>query len=132
MVVEASPAVESVTLGGSRARGRATELSDWDLYLDGDPKRLMAEIPDLVGPLGPLAAFWDPLADRAAYMVVMPGPVKIDLFPKGGLRPNQPAWEPRADTLMAIDEHFWDWILWLGSKSLSDCRDCFPSAITRS
>src|SRR5579884_2097286 len=99
VVVEASPAVESVTLGGSRARGRATELSDWDLYLDGDPKRLMA---------------------------------KIDLFPKGGLRPNQPAWEPRADTLMAIDEHFWDWILWLGSKSLSDCRDCFPSAITRS
>lgn len=36
--IEPSDVVASVVLGGSRARGIATELSDWDLYLEGDPE----------------------------------------------------------------------------------------------
>jgi hypothetical protein len=41
-----------------------------------------------------------------------------DLFPMGGRRSLQPPWELRSDTLRAIDGHFWDWVLWLGSKAL--------------
>lgn len=78
----------------------------------------MAAIPDLVAPLRPLAAFWEPLSEQAGYMMVMSGPVKIDLFPLGGTRILQPPWEVRADNFVSIDGHFWDWLLWLGSKSL--------------
>lgn len=35
------------------ARGVATELSDWDVYLEGDPEGMMAEIPGLVASLPP-------------------------------------------------------------------------------
>lgn len=112
------PVVESVILGGSRADGRATDLSDWDLYLHGDPDLVMAAIPKLVAPLRPLAAFWEPLAQEAGYMTVMTGPVKVDLFPVGAYRPLQPPWQPQPESLAAIDQHFWDWLLWLGSKSL--------------
>jgi hypothetical protein len=116
--LELSCSVGNISLGGSRAKGYATKLSDWDLYLKGEPARLMAELPRLVAPLRPLAAFWEPLSEEAGYMVVMDGPVKIDLFPLGGRRTLQPPWEPGSATLGAIDGHFWDWILWLGSKAL--------------
>ena len=54
--LERSDVVASVVLGGSRARGTATELSDWDFYLKGHPEEMTAEIPTLVASLGPLAA----------------------------------------------------------------------------
>ena len=116
--LERSDAVGGIRLGGSRATGRATKLSDWDLYLYGEPASLMAELPALVAPLRPLAAFWEPLSEQAGYMMVMTGPVKVDLFPLGGRRSVQPPWVLRGATLGAIDGHFWDWILWLGSKAL--------------
>ena len=117
--LERSEVVASVVLGGSRARGTATGLSDWDLYLEGESADLMAEIPALVAALQPLAAFWEPLSGaKAGYMIVMDGPVKVDLFPIRGSRQIQPPWAPGGDTLAAIDAHFWDWALWLGSKSL--------------
>ena len=124
MVIEAREALErsevvaAVVLGGSRARGAATELSDWDIYLEGDPGAMMAEIPALVASLEPLAAFWEPLSEQAGYMVVMDGPIKVDLFPIGASRAIQRPWLLRADTLTAIDAHFWDWTLWLGGKAL--------------
>lgn len=116
--LERSDVVAGVRLGGSRAAGGATELSDWDLYLDGEPARLMAGLPGLVAPLRPLAAFWEPLSEQAGYMMVMTGPVKVDLFPVGGRRSVQPPWVLRGAALGAIDGHFWDWILWLGGKAL--------------
>lgn len=116
--LELSDAVGGISLGGSRAKGYPTKLSDWDLYLKGEPVRLLAELPGLMAPLRPLAAFWEPLSEQAGYMMVMSGPVKIDLFPIGGRRSLQPPWELRSDTLRAIDGHFWDWVLWLGSKAL--------------
>jgi hypothetical protein len=116
--LDTSIAVSSVGVGGSRARGTATELSDWDLYLDGDPDAIVAEIPTLVGSFGPLAAFWEPLAEEAGYMAVFDGPVKVDIFPIGATRQIQPPWVLRADTLASIDGHFWDWSLWLGGKAL--------------
>ncbi len=120
--LERSEVVASVVLGGSRARGTATGLSDWDLYLEGEAADLMAEIPALVASLQPLAAFWEPLSEQAGYMIVMDGPVKVDLFPIRGSRQIQPPWVPGVDTLAAIDAHFWDWTLWLGSKSLRGQR----------
>lgn len=116
--LRSTDAVSSLTLAGSRARGTATKLSDWDLHLEGEPARLMAEIPGLMAPLQPLGAFWEPLSEDAGYMMVMDGPVKIDLFPIGGRRSLQPPWEPASATLSGIDGHYWDWMLWLGSKAL--------------
>lgn len=117
-VLERSEVVSSVVLGGSRARGEATELSDWDLYLQGDPEAMMVEIPALIASSGPLAAFWEPLAEEAGYMVVMDGPIKVDIFPIGASRRIQPPWLVSAETLVSIDAHFWDWTLWLGGKAL--------------
>ena len=79
---------------------------------------MTAEIPALVASLGPLAAFWEPLSEEAGYMVVMDGPTKVDVFPLGARRHIQPPWRLDADSLPAIDAHFWDWTLWLGGKSL--------------
>lgn len=116
--LEGSNVVSSVVLGGSRARGTATELSDWDIYVEGDPEAMLAEIPALVASFAPLAAFWEPLSEQAGYMVVVDGPIKVDVFPIGAGRPIQPPWLVRPDRLASIDAHFWDWTLWLGGKSL--------------
>ena len=121
--LEDCSAVTSVSLGGSRERGSATELSDWDLYLVGDPAAMMVEVPAIVASFRPLAAFWEPLAEEAGYMVVMDGPTKVDVFPTGGRRRIQPPWVVRAETLAQIDGHFWDWTLWLGGKTLRDERE---------
>ena len=47
---------------------------------------------------------------------MLAGPVKVDLIfpdePYGSL----PPWTVTAETLDGIDQHFWDWILWLASK----------------
>jgi predicted nucleotidyltransferase len=129
--LERNDAVASVVLGGSRARGTATALSDWDLYLEGDTQEMMAEIPALVASLEPLAAFWEPLSENAGYMIVMRGPVKVDLFPIGGRRELQPPWVPSTETIGAIDAHFWDWTLWLGGKSLRDERQLVADELAK-
>jgi hypothetical protein len=121
--LEGSRGVSSVTLGGSRSRERATELSDWDLYLEGDPEAMMVAVPAVIASFGPLGAFWEPLAEEAGYMVVMDGPIKVDVFPIGARRQIQPPWVVSAQTLVAIDGHFWDWSLWLGGKALRGERE---------
>ena len=88
------------------------------MYVEGEPEGMMEEIPALVASFGPLAAFWEPLSEEAAYMAVMDGPTKVDVFPVGASRRIQPPWVLSADTLAAIDGHFWDWTLWLGGKAL--------------
>jgi hypothetical protein len=49
-------------------------------------------------------------------MLMLPGPVKIDLLFLDEPRSWAGPWEPSAETLEAIDRHFWDWILWLEQK----------------
>jgi predicted nucleotidyltransferase len=131
IALERSSAVASVALGGSRERGRATELSDWDLYLAGDPVRMTAEIPAIVASFRPLAAFWEPLSEDAGYMVVLDGPAKVDVFPVGARRRVQPRWVVSAGTLCRIDAHFWDWSLWLGGKTLRDERELVASELIK-
>lgn len=114
-----SSLVTSIDLVGSRARGDSTELSDWDFRVDSDDmRRLVDDLPTIARTLDPLGALWDPLSERAVYMLVLDGPVKIDLFPGDEPRPVLPPWVPMPDTLADIDAHFWDWTLWLGSKFL--------------
>lgn len=116
--ISSHPGVDSVELVGSQKRGDATPLSDWDLRVKTARfEELAPELPALVEPLHPLAAQWDRLSDRRIYMLVFHGPTKVDLLFSQPQQP-MPPWEVRADTLGAIDCHFWDWLLWLGSKRL--------------
>jgi predicted nucleotidyltransferase len=111
------PSVRRVELAGSRAAGTPTPLSDWDFVVETDDlDALSAALPELVAPLEPLAEQWDPLGEPPAYMLILRGPQKFDLiFPREPVA-KRPPWEVRAETLAAIDDHFWDWILWLAAK----------------
>jgi hypothetical protein len=112
------PRVRSVTLTGSRARGNATPLSDWDFDLDvDDAEAFERDLPVLVEQLGPLAHGWDPFGVRHNYMVMLPGPAKVDLIIEIPQEESAP-WRVTAETLPQIEHHFWDWTLWLGSKTL--------------
>jgi hypothetical protein len=126
------PSVVRVELVGSRARGDATPLSDWDFRIDTtDAVALARDLPDLVEPLAPLAAQWDRLGERATYMLMLPGAIKIDLFPGDERRELEPPWEPTASNVAAIDAHFWDWVLWLGSKFLQGRQDLVEAELRK-
>lgn len=123
-VLAPHPCVRRVELVGSRARGEATALSDWDFRIDTtDGAALTRDLRTLVAPLEPLAAQWDRLTERATYMLVLPGAVKVDLFPGDERRALEPPWDPGPANLVAIDAHFWDWNLWLGGKLLAEKTD---------
>jgi hypothetical protein len=118
------PNVLRVELVGSRAGGNPTALSDWDFHLHTENAAVLAaDLPGIAAPLDPLAAQWDRLTERATYMLVLPGAIKVDLFPGDERRQLAPPWEPSPSNLTAIDAHFWDWTLWLGSKVLGGRRD---------
>jgi hypothetical protein len=111
------PDVSDAQLVGSRAEGRAHALSDWDFAVTTDDFESVArDLPELVAHLAPLAEQWDPYASHACYMLMLPGPTKVDLLFLDEQRTWSPAWSPSAETLEALDRHFWDWILWLEQK----------------
>ena len=112
------PNVTGVELVGSRAAGTENELSDWDLRIEAvDIDDLIAALPSLTERLAPLAAQWDRLSERLVYMLILPGGIKVDLFPGDRRQAMAGPWDAHADNLRAIDAHFWDWILWLASKA---------------
>ena len=116
-LVGSHPLVDSIRLTGSRSAGTQHELSDWDfLVATHDFAPLAAELPRLIEPLQPLAGQWDRYSHHACYMVMLRGPLKVDLIFPGQEQEWAPAWEPSQETLAAIDAHFWDWILWLEQK----------------
>jgi hypothetical protein len=109
--------VRAVELVGSRATGSATPLSDWDFEVETDDFASVARsLPKLVAPLDPLAQQWDRISDYPCYMLMLTGPVKVDLIFPGEPYESLPPWTVTPDTLDGIDQHFWDWILWLASK----------------
>jgi hypothetical protein len=116
-VLERHPGVRGVRLVGSRGEGRAHALSDWDflVFTDRFPDVARA-LPDLVAPLEPLSELWDPYSKHECYMLMLRGPTKIDLIFPSAPRQWAGPWEPSAETLVDIDRHFWDWILWLEQK----------------
>jgi predicted nucleotidyltransferase len=115
--VSPHPAVRSVRLAGSRADGRATDLSDWDFLVEAeDFDAVVAALPGLVAPLDPLVEQWDRLSNEWCYMLLLRGPVKVDLIFPNEPHEQEPPWQPSRDNLAEIDAHFWDWTLWLRSK----------------
>ncbi len=116
-VILADPGVQSVELVGSRAARTPTELSDWDYRISSaDPAALAERLPTMAAKLRPLAQLWDPLAASPVYVIILPGAVKVDLFPGSPATPSRP--RTRSASLDDVDDHFWDWNLWLGSKRL--------------
>jgi hypothetical protein len=110
------PAIDAVRLVGSRARREPTPLSDWDFEIATTSfPSVAAALPSLVRPLRPIAQQWDRLSRRQTYMLVLAGPEKVDLLFDKPHQPEDP-WTVTPRTLPAIDDHFWDWTLWLLSK----------------
>jgi hypothetical protein len=109
--------IRAVELVGSRATGSSTPLSDWDFAVMTDGFDAVArDLPDMVAELEPLAQQWDRISEYPCYMLMLRGPVKVDLIFPGEPYESLPPWTVTAETIDGIDRHFWDWILWLASK----------------
>jgi predicted nucleotidyltransferase len=118
--VSPHPAVERIELVGSRADGRATRWSDWDFGVRArDFPAIAQALPEVLAPLEPLVEQWDRLSEHQCWMLILRGPVKVDLIFSEEPHEKAPPWEPGPDTLGGIDDHFWDWMLWLRSKEAS-------------
>lgn len=130
--VSPHPAVRRIELIGSRAEGRETPSSDWDFGVwTSDFAALSEALPRLLAPLEPLAQLWDPLSTEQCWMLILTGPVKIDLiFPDEPHAKEEP-WRVEADTLAAIDDHFWDWMLWLRGKVARDKRELVAAELEK-
>lgn len=115
--LERHPRITAVRLIGSRAAGTAGRLSDWDFAIDQtDFESVARDLPELTSRLQPIACQWDRLGPHATYMLMLPGPVKIDLLFLDQPNDPGPPWRVSVDTLREIDHHFWDWTLWLAAK----------------
>jgi hypothetical protein len=116
-VLQRHPAITDVRLTGSRSEGDALPLSDWDFEVEtGDFEAVARDLPELTASLAPLGQFWDPYSERANYILLLRGPVKVDLIFAGQRWEQAGPWEVGVETLARIDQHFWDWILWLAAK----------------
>jgi predicted nucleotidyltransferase len=115
--------IQRVELTGSRARGTPTGLSDWDFMVTAPAFEAVRDrLRSLTAPLQPVVGQWDPLSPIWCYMMLLDGPSKIDLL-FSEPHPAAPPWLVTASTLPKIDDHFWDWALWLGSKQLAGRDD---------
>lgn len=122
-VLASDARVQCVELTGSRARGAATALSDWDFTVTtAEFEAVRYALPSLTASLRPVVAQWDRLSRRWCYMMILAGAAKVDLL-FGRPHPVAPPWLVTAATLAPIDDHFWDWALWLGSKQLAGRDD---------
>jgi hypothetical protein len=123
-------AIQAVRLAGSRAEGQAHDLSDWDFAVETtDFGSVARDMHLLVAPLHPLAEQWDPYSTHPCYMLMLPGPTKIDFLFPDERRSWSPPWEPSPETLGAIDLHFWDWILWLEQKRRGGNEDALAKSM---
>ena len=113
-----------VELAGSRARGTHTELSDWDFAVrTSDFAAIARDLPALVEQLEPLGAQWEPLGRFPVYALMLRGPTVVEyLFLEYPQQARTPV-EPSAETLPAINAHFWAWIWWLATKASSGRDD---------
>ena len=126
------PAVTSVQLAGSRERGDENALSDWDFVVETDDAgHLREDISHLVDSLNPLAGQWDRLGPVWCYMLILKGGVKVDIIVEETTQVDEPPWKVSAANLPAIDGHFWDWTLWLGSKCLKDDSNMVTRELTK-
>jgi predicted nucleotidyltransferase len=130
-VVGGHASVISVELVGSRARGEAKALSDWDFEVEASDFRSVEDaLPELVAPLEPLAQQWDRLSDHACYMLMLRGIGKVDLIFEEPWE-SSPPWEVSAETLRRIDDHLWDWTIWLAAKDQAGKQELVASELRK-
>lgn len=130
-VVGAAAGVERIELTGSRASGRAMPLSDWDFrVVAAHFDEVRGVLPELVAPLRPVVAQWDRLSRTWCYMLILSGPAKVDLI-FGQPHAALPPWLAGASPLRGIDDHFWDWALWLRSKQAAGRRGLVAAELDR-
>jgi hypothetical protein len=111
------PDIRAVELVGSRAGGSPTPSSDWDFVVVTERfDEVGRALPALVAELEPLGQQWDRISAYPCYMLMLAGPVKVDLIFPDEPYESLPPWSVSAETVDGIDQHFWDWILWLASK----------------
>jgi hypothetical protein len=84
----------------------------------------------LVAPLEPLAQQWDRLSDHACYMLMLRGVGKVDLIFDEPWE-SSPAWTVSAETVRAIDDHFWDWTIWLAAKDRAGKKELVESELRK-
>jgi len=131
-VLLSHPCISEVQLVGSRATGTAVPLSDWDFRVESDDfNAVAAGLPDLASGLEPLARQWDRLSTHQCYMLVLTGPVKVDLLFLDELHQPRPPWSANAQTLPGIDQHFWDWTLWLAAKKQAGKDELVRSELSK-
>jgi predicted nucleotidyltransferase len=117
-LVAQHPAVQAVELAGSRARGTHEELSDWDFAVTtSDFAAVARDMPVLVRPLRPLGEQWEPMGHFPVYQVLLRGPIKVEYLFLDQSQDAAPPVTPSPSTLVAIDNHFWDWIWWIATKA---------------
>jgi hypothetical protein len=117
-LVGSHPNVREVRLVGSRDTAHARLESDWDFRVEVDDFVSVASaLPDLVRSLEPLAQQWDRLSDEQCWMLILRGPVKVDVIFPEVPHVHEAPWEPGRANLSALDAHFWDWTLWLHGKA---------------
>jgi len=81
--------------------------------------------------LEPLAQQWDRLSDEQCWMLILPGPAKVDLIFPEEPHVHEPPWVPSAENLGAIDAHLWDWLLWLHPKEASGKRELVAAELEK-
>jgi hypothetical protein len=123
--------VRRIELVGSRADGRAGPWSDWDFGVEANDFGELAEaLPGLLAPLDPLVQQWDRLSPTWCWMLILHGAVKVDLI-FDDAHVQDPPWEPNAENLGAIDDHFWDWMLWLRGKEAGGKREVVAAELEK-
>lgn len=124
--------MQSIRLLGSRAEGRSIDRSDWDFGVETNEFSSIAEaLPRLLAPLEPLAQQWDRLSLHQCWMLMLRGPVKVDLIFSDVPHALEPPWTVSAATLEGIDAHFWDWVLWLSSKDARGKREVVAAELEK-
>jgi predicted nucleotidyltransferase len=130
--VSPHPAVRRIELVGSRAEGRATRWSDWDFGVQTSDFAVLAEaLPELLAPLKPLVQQWDRLSSEQCWMLILSGPVKVDLIFREEAHVKEGPWRVEPETLPGIDDHFWDWMLWLRSKEAAGKDDLVAAELDK-
>jgi hypothetical protein len=123
-LVKDHPAISDVRFAGSRSRRTHDELSDWDFAIETqDFDAVARDLPVLVAPLEPVGTQWEPVGDFPVYQVMMHGPTKVEYLFLDHHQDPKPPPEPSRETLPAIDNHFWDWIWWIGTKAAAGRDD---------
>ena len=95
VAMTADPRVDAVEPVGSRAGGTPNALSDWDFVIvTDDEPAVAAALSALVEPLAPLSRQWDRLGPPtySCYMLMLTGPVKVDLILPGLPHEPSPPW----------------------------------------